>query len=218
VTNEIAFNPLKSDTLSEHIIKVADDISTEILKSVLEVITKLSTPSFSILKAKDFVASENGFCNYMFEINKACSNIALTTRRGVGNTMIVGSKFLEYLKHDKYFKPSPDLQYIEKFKNSELTYAGTYSSINVYCSDIHPDKILIGYAGNSAFEASYCDVGYVIMPYIPVLIGDLNTYGTMYGQFVQPNSPVLTNDCGKGFYRMIDVQFPEENLPEENTH
>lgn len=155
------------------------------------------------------------------ELNKAASNIALKTRRGVGNFLIMSpDTFAEITMTPSIpWEPASDVEPLDVYG---LTYAGKLEEkYSVYLSSdptFVTGKVLVGYAGASRspqMPATSVDVGVILTPYIPVVstgvMLDGNTYEPVVG-FLN-RSGIVYNDLksekfeqkAANYYQMVDI-------------
>lgn len=163
--------------------------------------------SFSTINPEDFYFHdvEHTVYKFMFKINQACSNIAFITRRGMGNSIVVGSKMLKYFENMKtLYKSNNDID-----KKSLLPFVGTYGPVKakVYLSEAFPDKIIIGYVGKN----DYYDSSYVYASEIPILytgmVNDPVTYEVRPSYMTRYHTRLRNKD----YYRIIEINFPEND-------
>lgn len=113
-------------------------------------------------------------------VNEGANAINQATRRVRANFMVCGLEVLTVLSVMRNFKASGNIA-------NGPYYAGTLGDIKVYVSPDYPsDEFVLGYKGNSMFEA-----GAFYTPYMPVTSTDLLTdadfrgqraWATMYGK------------------------------------
>lgn len=156
---------------SEIVHAVGVEIATEIISEILNDLLVLagSTESFPI---KDvFTSSEPlymGDCTaeLAVKINQVCNDIAVKTRRGPGNFVVMPPLALSILQstQSSTFVPAPKGQ-LGGSMMCGLQLVGTLNDVTkVYCGMFIND-ILVGYKGGS----SVTDTGYVYCPYVMLI-------------------------------------------------
>lgn len=155
------------------------------------------------------------------EFNKAASDIALKTRRGVGNFLIMSpDTFAEIAMTPSVpWEPASDVEPLDVYG---LAYAGKLGEkYSIYLSTdptFVTGKVLVGYAGVSRspqMPETSVDVGVTLTPYIPVVstgvMVDSNTYEPVVG-FLNRSGTVY-NDLksekfeqkAANYYQMVDI-------------
>ena len=191
--------------------KIAEELISDV---VLTLCHAYNRSIFDIIELNDLVI-KNEHSNLLCILNRALNNVAIKSRRGFANYMVVEPKFVENLeKLDNYFIPSDEP--IVDDEGWKLQYRGTYRhSVKVY-SYKHLEfshKILCGYKSDGEI-----DTGFIYSHHIPV-----EFYGYIKNPFI-PGQSVATFKSRRGFFmncdnyhNVLDVVKPSINLPEVET-
>lgn len=175
----------KLDLESEIVKLVSSEIAAEIrnafLREIAEGAEKIEVPDAAV------GILDSAYTDVLFEINKASSDIARSTRRGAGNVLVCSPLFVSYLQSNKDFNfVAPE----EGYRDDPLDfrYAGKLNgAIEVYSSLQFLDRILIGYKGSSTeFDAGfyYCPYQLIMSSGVvanPATFQPTMTFMTRYG-------------------------------------
>jgi hypothetical protein len=219
-----------SDMLAVHKINLEDEllraytseVSYEILNEVIGTLVKNAEHSTISLKTKvdstkkikkpkkaveNFPSSAfvgDKFSKIGIAINERCNEIGRTTRRGVGNFIVVSPVIVSMLQTASNTVFAPAIEGSYKGPNN-FQFVGTLNgSIKVYCAlvtALESDSILIGYKG-----ANEVDTGYVYAPYVTVSVGPTTIHPITFS----PLRP-LFNRAGKilldaSYYKVLKIE------------
>jgi hypothetical protein len=196
------------DLECEIIRNLAKSISEEVINMVLEdIIFAHSKPIFKTITANMLKVTSSGhgkYPDFVFEINKAGTDIAHRTRRGAGNVLITSPKFLPYLEEFCDFVSKEE---VEGFDASKLTYVGQlHNCMQVFCTPLLREKIIIGYKGQQTeLDGSYC---YALNQPL-IYTGNVSNPETF-----EPTPSFMHKfaKCIKDteHYRVLDIEFPAD--------
>lgn len=118
------------------------------------------------------VSQQQHFQSLKTVFNRGSNRIFQNTKRAMGNFIVVGTNVATVLESMDGFKPA-DLG-----NNIGPYYLGTLGGYKIYKNPFYaPDAFLIGYKGNSLFEAGYC-----YAPYMPVATTQMLMLADFQGQ------------------------------------
>ena len=138
-----------------------------------------------------------------YQILEVSNQIYRQSLRGAGNWIVTSPEIAAKLESLLEFKPEPDIQ--RNQYNLGIVFSGTLNGqFRVYKDPLFPtDLILVGYKGNSFFDA-----GFFYCPYIPVeltqTIQDPNTFNHVRGVLTRYGKVLVEN--GARLYGVIRVQ------------
>lgn len=100
-------------------------------------------------------------------IRSSCSYIAMRSRRGAGNWIVVSPKMFDRIKEEAKQEPGQSFVGCEQKGMVVLPLVGTLNeTIKIYVDDEAPDnEILVGYKGGNG----ECDAGYFYNPYVGLM-------------------------------------------------
>lgn len=139
--------------------------------------------------------------NLNTEITKAATKIAIKTRRGAGNFIIINPEDIEKF----------DIKDCLVIDNNSLSYIGTiHNNIRVLISEyVSKDTIIVGYHSTT----SQIDSGYIFSPYVPVVYGgmviDPSTYNlqmnilTRFGYYFRKEE---TFSNSENYYQQLSLK------------
>lgn len=140
-------------------------------------------------KKKFNVKHDDGPDAILSVINQAANHIAVTTRRGCGNVVIVTPAVLSALRDSQWFVNSEESYH----SCATLIHAGNIvinevTQYKVFVSLDITDKIIVGYRGASK---SSIDVGFTYSPYLLVC----GSRVTMNVETYEPTCDLMTHDA-----------------------
>jgi len=161
-------------------------------------------------------------------INRQCNKIAVATRRGAGNWLVMHpdmhERFIESVKDRNIYELFPE----DKFASSWLKEVGEYlkpkdetlSGVKVFESTNMPDnEILIGYKGRNG----EVDGGVIYAPYIPLM----NTGVVIDPESFEPIMSFMTrggvhsDERSADYYRKVIIEKKDKDIfiqgEEKNT-
>ena len=188
------------DIECEKIQALAQEIRADITNEVLQDLKKLGgEPEAVKLKGSE----DEQLLTLGCRIRVNCSAIAMTTRRGHGNWIVVSKAMAKILSKEKTTKIEFKDDY--KSKNSEILEVGTLTdTIRVFVADVPDDEILIGYKGTT----SETDSGYFYCPHTALMTGGFVMHPTTYDPFLTffTRYGKFTTENVEAYYRNIKVE------------
>lgn len=140
--------------------EIAHEIDTEILNDLYnQAYVSVTQPAITWSAAAPYGVSEaQHFESLKTAFNKASNRIFQNTKRAMGNFVVVGTNVATVLESTPSFTPSGLGNNIGPY------FLGTWGGFKVYKNPFYaPNNFLVGYKGNSLFDA-----GYAYCPYMPV--------------------------------------------------
>jgi len=182
------------DLKSEMQQAIAAELSHEIITEHLNNLRALAKPGRSKGNTPEAI---------ILNIQRTANDIAMDTRRGVGNFVVMSpvtwSRIVDYVKDIASFISTEDIG-----KMSGLLHVGTMNStIKIYVDLFGDDEtILVGYKGSSEIDG-----GYIWSPYIMIvssgLASDPETFQPMIS--LMKRSGLHTTNNASDYYRTIKV-------------
>ena len=154
--------------------EIAHEIDMEVLQDLYTgAYTSVSQPAISWSAIAPYgVSQAQHFETLKTAFNVASNRIFQNTKRAIGNFVVVGTNVATVLESVPSFKPA-DLG-----SNIGPYYLGTWGGFKVYKNPFYdPNAFLVGYKGNSLFEAGYC-----YAPYYPVATTQMLMLADFQGQ------------------------------------
>ena len=200
VTDEDLVHACGINIECEKIQTLTNEIRADITNEVLQDLKKLGgEPEVVKLKGSE---DEQIFA-LGCRIRSNTSSIAMKTRRGAGNWVVVSKTMAKILS--KEISAKIEIKDDYKSKNSEMLEVGTMNGvIRIFVADVPDDEILIGYKGTNG----ECDSGYFYCPHTvlmtggfaihPITFDPILGFMTRYGKFTTKNV--------EAYYRNIKVE------------
>lgn len=187
--------------------QLINEITSEIINDLVLLAKKNEPSAFKIVP-------DNLINSLQILITQYRTNIAVITRRGVGNRIIVGAKAYALIQQMTQWQGVSDAD--EEFDNSQsLLFVGTVfdARTKVYTSAcLKENEILIGYSSDVSLLLSQVDCGYIYSPYIPLMTGGVVVdptslrpelrFMTRYGKVVPQDQPM---NNAQDYYRLIEI-------------
>lgn len=154
--------------------EIAHEIDMEVLQDLYEgAYTSQSMPALSWdARAPYGVSQQQHFQSLKTVFNRGSNRIFQNTKRAMGNFIVVGTNVATVLESMDGFTAS------NLGNNIGPYFLGTLGGFKIYKNPFYaPDAFLIGYKGNSLFEAGYC-----YAPYYPVATTQMLMLADFQGQ------------------------------------
>ena len=164
------------DVEVELISLISNEIADEITASILADLNDISTKTSSI---------ETDPMRIMLRLNMECTSIAVGTRRGPGNFVVMTDSLWQHVQ--QYVEGTESLKFVMNcgHNNGLLKHVGTiYENLKIYTIPGNDHSALVGYKGGTGET----DSGYIYSPYILLLSAGV----VMNPQTFQPVISLMT--------------------------
>lgn len=154
--------------------EIAHEIDKEILDDLYAwAYTSVAQPALTWdATAPVGVAQSQHFESFRTVLNKASNRIYQNTKRAMGNFVVVGTNVATVIES------TPSFNAKDNGNNVGPYFMGNWGGYKVFKNPFYPaDQFLIGFKGNTLFEAGYC-----YAPYMPVATTQMLMLADFQGQ------------------------------------
>lgn len=191
---------------------VGESVGQELVNHALADVSGLARKNTTKLARDPSLSNEEFAVRLVLVIHRVANQIARTTRRGVGNFVVVSPAIAEVLcaLSPNQFSPA-DFPSVTGYH--DLEFVGTLTgTIRVYRAPLFvtsspSELVIVGYKGHS-----HIDTGYIYAPYVLVMnsgvVIDPNTFAPVLGLMTRGGSYAHKSESGQGsdYYSAIEIE------------